>query len=677
MPHPTLFAMPLAALLGAVGIWSVNAGSVPSPALGAHEQTSSPLPAAEIANASHAIDQLVKADLDRHNLKAAPPAGDEAFLRRAYLDIVGRIPSLAEITACSADRSSRKRQELVRTLLASEGHVSRQFDWFADLLRAQTRLSDRYAGQAYLDWMKQAIREDKPYDKMVSEMLRAEGPALEPGNGATGYYLRDAGMPLDNMANTVRVFLGTQLTCAQCHNHPNDKWTRQDFFAMAAFTSGTSVQAKLNLGKGNMQELRKLEKDGTPELKNIVRQLSQTLGLKVQNNDQTSIKLPADYQYPDAKPGAAIRPHVMFGAALPVPTKGDPRDVYAAWMTAPENARFTLVIANRMWKEAMGIGLIEPVDHLMDDTVASNPELMDYLTRLMVGVKYDLRKFQEILFTTETYQRVATKEEPAAGEPWRYQSAVLHRMTAEQTWDSLLTLVVPDLDQQKGADAQAMIAFFQDNKDKSAEDVMAIVKDIASSRGKGKELQQQFQDLRAQVDKARADKAAPDVMRQLQEKMRALGEQRRGMEMESDPYKKFIKSIPRKKVPEGKGVGPLLRASELPSPAPGNHLLRTFGQSDRELIDNGTDSPAVTQALSLLNGFVDSDVLGKGSLLAEAVAKATSAEEKARVLFLTILTRQPTAHELAVTSTEIGASKDGWTNIAWCLLNSHEFIFVQ
>ncbi len=667
---------------------ATRAGSAPAPAAATPAAPSAPLSPAEIANASHTIDQLLEADQAKNALKPNPRTADEVFLRRAYLELAGRIPTFEEATAFITSRKPAKRQDLLHSLVGSDGWASSQYDFWADLLRVETRLNDRYPGQPYIDWLKQSLRDNKPYDQLVRDLLTAEGPAIEKGNGAAGYYVRDAGMPLDNMSNTIQVFLGTQLTCAQCHNHPNDKWTRKDYYEMAAFTAGTSVARNMaagaggGKGKGQGQGMAAYKQiaQSTPEVKNAFRMLSYTIGLRVQPPNASTITLPADYQYKDAKPGEPVEAHTMFGDMPTVGPKQDARTAYAKWLTAPENPRFTEVIANRLWKRVMGLGLIEPVDHLTDSTQASNPELMRFLTRLMIGLKYDLRRYQEIIYQTEAWGRQSNKQEYNPAETYYFAGPLLHRMTANQVWDSLLTLVVPDLDEQKGATAEGLYAFFEANKDKTQADIVQMAVGIGDTRAKLKELQQEMMATRTALEGA-----TPDQLPKLRAKMQELMEERKALDADADPLKAMIgmgkaagagkgKARPM----NGNGVGPLLRASELSSPAPAGHLLRTFGQSDRQLIDNSSDSPAVTQALSLLNGFIDAEVMSERSLLTTTIAKVADPADKVRALFLMILARQPSDKELGVVMKNAASGgKDAIADIAWSLLNTNEFMFVR
>ena len=218
--------------------------------------------------------------------------------------------------------------------------------------------------------------------------------------------LRDAGMELDNMSNTTQLFLGTQMVCAQCHNHPFDKWTQREYYEMAAFTYGITTRMGGQLqndlkthfnqvnkksfssetkAKGPIQAKRSLEKGSAgddPALRYGSRHTARQL------------TLPHDYQYDDAQPESRVSPAPIFGESLGVENADDKIEAYGQWLTSSENPRFTKVIANRMWKKIFGRGLVEPVDDWRDDTQASIPELLDHLEKLMVRVNYDLKEFQ-------------------------------------------------------------------------------------------------------------------------------------------------------------------------------------------------------------------------------------------------------------------------------------------
>jgi Protein of unknown function (DUF1549)/Protein of unknown function (DUF1553) len=641
-----------------------------------------PLDAQAVAQASATIDQLMDAALVKRGIAPEARASDEVYIRRVYLDIVGRIPTAVEVQEFITSKKSDKRELLVKKLIASDGYVSHQYNFWADLLRATTRMQNRYPGQPYIDYIKQSLRDNKPYDKWVSEMIQAEGPALAEGNGATGYYIRDAGMPLDNMSNTIQVFMGTQLACAQCHNHPTDTWTRMDYFEMAAFTADTSVDRHFNKPEKkaarksdeSRTSLKEAIKDASPQVRNAVRRHGETVGLMVKDKDSGTIKLPADYQYADAKGGTTIQAQPMFGE-ITANKNSTPRATYAAWLISQE--RFAQVIANRMWKKVFAVGLVEPVDNFKQATIASHPEVMDFITRLMVTVKFDLRKFQEILYATETYQR-ATLRQDVEQEAYVFQGRKLQRLSAEQVWDSLMTLAVSDVDTHKGPTAERLHTLYEKNKDMTLKEIFEQAKEGEDLRMQGAELRKEFQQIKDKLSQVKdgAEKAA------LIARLKELGERRDELLEMADPLNPTMK----KNLGEGKGKGPreskngqgnLLRASEVLSPAPGNHFLRTFGQSDRELIDNSTKDAAVTQALALMNGLVESDILSNRSVLYSNVMQARGAEAQAQALWLTVMSRQPTMQELQMASRLIAIDPQAIKDLAWALINSREFLFIQ
>ncbi len=410
--------------------------------------------------AARQIDELLAEDWRAHDLTPHPSVDDETFVRRIHLDLIGRIPTLVESEAFLNDPSPDRRATLIDRLLASEGHAQHLFHFWADLLRIQSRANGaqgEMTSKPYLEHVKRRIRENMPFDALVRELLTAQGKVWD--NPAIGYYMRDLGMPLDNLANTTRVFLGTRIECAQCHNHPFDKWTQMQFYQMAAFTYPLETNFTGVSEQGELLSLKR-QAEKQPALAKAARHLGsvfENLGdfvrySKVQTLPRRVLKLPHDYAYDDAKPHDPVPAATLLGD----PARGSGLEDFAAWLTAPENPRFTQVIANRMWKKVFGLGLIEPVDDLMDASVAVNPALMTRLERLMVECRYDLRAFLRVLCNTQTYQREATRAEVMPGEPYHFPGPILRRMSAEQIYDSFVTLIhaTPDLPRRQGIDAE-------------------------------------------------------------------------------------------------------------------------------------------------------------------------------------------------------------------------------
>lgn len=409
--------------------------------------------------ASQRIDTLLAEDWRRHGLSPNPPANDEIFVRRIHLDIIGRIPTLEETQAFLSSTDTNKRARLIDTLLASDGFNQHMFHFWADLLRIQSRANGgqgEMTSKPYLEHVRRRIRENMPYDAFVRELLTAQGKVWD--NPAIGYYMRDLGMPLDNLASTVRVFLGTRIECAQCHNHPFDKWTQMQFYRLAAFTYPLETNFTGVSDKGALMDLKRAaerqpgQADRTRHLGRVFENLGDFVRYsKVQVLPSRLLRLPHDYAYTDARPRDAVHPATLMGGQV----SGGLQE-FAAWMTSPDNPRFTRVIANRMWRRVFGLGLIEPVDEMFDATTASNPALMDHLEKQMVRLRHDLKGFLRMLFNTAAYQREVTRAEPVPGEACHFTGPLLRRMTAEQIYDSFVTLVhpTPDLPRRRGIDAE-------------------------------------------------------------------------------------------------------------------------------------------------------------------------------------------------------------------------------
>ncbi len=397
------------------------------------------------------------------------PASDEVFLRRAWLDLAGRAPTVTEAKAFLDDRSADRRARLIDALLASEAHVSHAFNQWADVLRFKSRFNNtsNVVPAAYGRWLRESLRKNQPYDTFVRELLSAKGFAWD--NGAVGFFLRDPGMPLDNMALTSRVFLGTRIECAQCHNHPFDQWKQTQFYHLAAYTYGNKSldepysgvreefrardeairrdflkEKAASTDGGKAAEARRLERMEAIELRTvlgIVRgsagQLFSPVGLERRS---AALKLPHDFKEDDGKPFEEMSPQSLWAPSAPVSAGQDPAEVFARWVTSSENPRFTKVIVNRLWRSLFGAAVLEPLDDLRDGTPSAVPGLEERLEKLMRDLRYDQRAFLAIIARTRTYQAVAQKGEPEPGVASLFPGPFVRRLTAEQAWDSFVAL---------------------------------------------------------------------------------------------------------------------------------------------------------------------------------------------------------------------------------------------
>ena len=643
------------------------------------------------------IDALLERGLRRNRVEAQPITDDATFVRRAYLNIVGRIPTLKETETFLADQNPEKRPVLLDLLLDSPGRTSHFSNFWFDLLRVKSR-HRQLRGEPFAHFIQTAVRDDMPYDEFVRAMLVAEGPAHGRDNGATGHLMRDTGMPHDSMANTVRLFLGTRLECAQCHNHPFDHWTQKQFFGMAAFFGGINYRDPTAMAnyRGMRQKLADVPQRTRQQTLQLIRRLTQG----IHGSGSGLAKLPKDYQYDDARPLSTVKADTIFGAnvKLRYPSKtmarsqskrararrreqqvegAESREALADWMTDKKNPMFATTIANRMWARTFGRGLVEPVDDWKKKTKAVHPEILKELEKILVRVDFDLRQFERVLVHTQLFQREVEAADPTPGVAPNFQGPILRRMSSQQVWDSLLTLVFDDLDERlrdPAERAESLYAYHDQLKDATADELLA-----AAQGGMRGMMQQMTQDRRQEAkDAQRRDQMARKRARPL---LRELEEARRDGDLPK------VAQLRKRLEQMGVDIGSraargaekgMLRASDLEQPARLGHVLRQFGQSDRETIDASTDVATVPQVLSLMNGFLDQQVLNGESALRSDLKLAADGQRRVEVAYLTMLNRAPTAEETDRWRRLIAVNgRKAIEDLVWVLCNSNEFRFVR
>jgi len=572
------------------------------------------------------IDKLVEANYKKYNIQPNPLTTDEQFVRRVYLEITGTIPTLRQVRGFVFSKDPEKRARLIDTLLNSPGYASNFYNYWGDILRLSDRVTNNIPGKPYQEWVKECLETNKPYDQFVYEMLTAEGKYFD--NPATGYIVRDSGMPLDSLNNTVRIFLGTQIGCAQCHDHPFDKWTQREFYEMAAYTFGTRTRRAANdksFGGKNVvtalrEDLKKIDEkfDGGGKYNRFL------FGNLVEVADNgAKLRFPHDYQYDDAKPNEVVVPQTLFDPPIVLKPGESPRVAFARWLTSPENPRFAMNIANRLWKKCFGVGQIEPIDDIRDESIPENPELMKFLTSEMIRVKFDMKEYLRIILNTKTYQREASREEFSPAETYHFPGPVLRRMTPEQVWDSFVTLAVFDPDKFPAEPAVVQSSILN-------------------------------------VDLAQA--TAEELMKRDEVLREVTNYKNRNVREKDYRYKGML----------------LVRASELPVPAPASHFLRQFGQSDHESIETSSLEGSVPQVLQMFNGPITHMLLEPKSLMVTNVAAEKTIDGGIDVVFWSILSRRPSDEERNIAREEIQANGPaGFGNVVWALVNTRQFLFIQ
>jgi hypothetical protein len=594
------------------------------------------------------IDRHVGAFYRDKGFEVPAVADDAKFLRRTFLAVAGRIPTHDEARVFLESDEPDKRQQLVADLLDSPGYGSHMANWMFDLIRLQDR-NDRTSLEPYRHWVRHAIDDNMPWDAFTRNLIGGRGSGWQMENAAVGYYVRDRGMPHDNLANSMRIFLGKRMECAQCHDDPFGDTKRRDFYQLAAFTEGIRP---MNTGLIDplLGELREAGAEQTAEYR-IARMLRENVfAMSVDGGGSGRITLPSDYQYRNGRPGDILGAQTPFGRTVRMSrTRGqdDGREKLAEWMTSHTGNQFPAVIANRMWRRVMGQGLVEPIDDFAPIEKSHHPALFTYLAGLMVDLKYDLKVFQHVLLLTRTYQFETNPAPSTVHGGDDFHGRRLQRLSAEQIWDSLVTLAKgdpdpyshPPLDDTIRIDGRPVLV--------GIKTMSQLTQEIHALRNE-RAFRRYFAELVKQIEEGAAGTSAGEI----------------GMAMDAATS-------------AGARRG-MIRASELPSPAPRGHFLHVFGSSDREVVEAASREPNVGQVLTLMNGIVQKEIIGNpGAALFEGLAGAEP-RDQIHHLCLSILSRPPSDAEMEWMLEEVATrGKDGIRNLAAALVMSSEFLFLQ
>ncbi len=596
------------------------------------------------------IDQHVAAFYRQKQLPVPAVTDDATFLRRAFLVAIGRIPTAEEAWSFLEIEDAKKRTELVQYLMASKGYSSHMSNWAFDLLRlSDARMGVNATNEPYRHWVRTAMEQNMPWQQLVHALLASSGDGWNQQTAAVGYYTRDRGMPLDNLANSMRVFLGSRMECAQCHDDPYGKTERHDFYQLAAFTHGQSSVNQHNMDP-LWNELREDRRANGEEYAIAQVLWDRVYGLSLAGNGTGRINLPGDYQYRDAAPGEMVAARTPFGKTVRMSDKKDEnngRAQLADWVINRTGEQFASVIANRMWKRVMGKGFYEPVDEFVEAKKTQSPELMQHLISTMQSYGYDLKAFQQMLMLTKTFQ-FATNPNPSTVETGDdFHGRKIERLSAEAIWDSLITLAKgdPDLATRRSLDDRIMVSgrpvlVGKKNMSQLSQEVLALDSE--------QKVRSYFASLVQEIRSSGGAGSASDSM------------------MSMNAVTTYNKDA-------------AVRASELPSPAPRDHFLYLFGQSERDVVEAASREANVAQVLSLMNGYVQRQLVNNPRAhLYASLENAKSDEEKIRRLYVTILNRPPTTEEMGWMKDEIKQSpSNGIRNIVSALVMSSEFLFLQ
>lgn len=344
--------------------------------------------------AKNFIDEMLMAEWAKMGLKPAPVSDDHEFVRRAYLDVIGTLPTSKEVRAFVASQKPTKRDDLIDALLERPEYVDFWTMKWGDLLRVHRRFVGEKGMWSFHGWLQQAIRENRPVDRIAQQLLTAKGDLY--ANGAVAYFYTDA-KPEQLAETTAQVFLGVRMQCARCHDHPLETWKQTDYFGLANYFARLTKKDNADGGRFGGAKLIKTSLTPTKEM----------------------------------RPKMRMDPRPFDSGQSPAADLTDIRQHLAQWITATDNPYFARNWVNRYWSYLMGRGLIEPVDDLRGSNPPLIPTLMAALEKDFVADGHDLKKLIRRICTSRVYQ-LASVVSPRRDEEGKFYTFRRYRMMPAQ-----------------------------------------------------------------------------------------------------------------------------------------------------------------------------------------------------------------------------------------------------
>ncbi len=675
------------------------------------------------------FDRQLTAENAGKDLRPAAAVNDLAFLRRVSVDLVGRIPTEAELRQYLNWPAAERRAKLVDRLLSDERFSDRWTVFFADLLRIR---SDSPGGDTLVAFVHQAIADQMPYDVMCRQLISANGKAGKVPQ--VGFILGDNADPLAMAGVTAQVFMGIRVSCAQCHDHPFDVWTREQFYGLAAYYGRTKrVESRLTKAVYTTEmdesavlwppedaargEVRKPMKPGFPfQLASVsspavdrLKQLRKAEAAKV-----AQAKLPKKPTVDDLLAEASTRAtqsasgvssdgqSVLGGVSAESQRAAKAleveRDLYresqlrnelADLVTSPDNRNFSRSFVNRLWADLMGRGFVEPVDDFNSENPPSHPKTLDLLADEFVASGFDLRTPIRMIVTSDAYAKGHASGVSLAQREAAEKAFVAHpvrRMLSESLFDSVvqaghlfepkhpagenvreITTYVREQVPREGA-----VASLKAGAKGAAGDKMAMgakTEKITSGYDLESAIEVNFDSVLAQAKEA----PAVDAMEKVSTEELEAAEMMAGR----------VKYIERKLTTTVDDNPRFTSAMRMASPAAPPHFLRVFGQTSRDALGEFRDhSPSMRQALMMLNGRLTHEASRVGSLepIYRLISGPKADSGKAvRFAYREILTREPSAEELTEGREIVAAAAtpiEGVADLRWTLFNCHEFRYL-
>ncbi|MCE9603627.1 MAG: DUF1549 and DUF1553 domain-containing protein [Planctomycetia bacterium] len=683
------------------------------------------------AHAETPLDSILNGENASRKVTTAGKVDDLAFLRRLSVDMIGRIPTLAEISEYEAWPVAERRNLLITKLLKHEGFADRWTVFLADMLRVRSGADGGAAMQAFVH---KSVQEGMPYDTLCRQLIVATGRAGKVPE--VGFVLGDNADPMALAGTTAQVFMGVRIACAQCHDHPFDVWKREQFYGMAAYFGKTgrreSELTKAIFAIENKETNVKWPPEGLapedkrkamipnfpfaleaeqPEPKHVMRLTSLRKAIeeaKVKASSQKDLSVDDLFAAASKKAGtSSAKTAETFDVTneakqqarnLQVEkdlyTQSQLRQELADLVTSPRNRYFSRAFVNRAWAHLMGRGIVEPIDDFSEANSPSHEKTLDFLADEFVAGGYDIRNLVSLIVSSDAYQRdhvygLETQQRKAAEEAFTAMPA--RRMAAEMMFDSIVTAGhLFEVKHAPGENKKTIREIIQVavSLDGTISAPVASLTGAAGGAGMGAgmagggaggtsyDLESAIEvDFKEVLAMAKKDEPKVEMMAISNEDMEA----RQMMEARA-LRRKYVDKVVEREIDDNPKFASAMR---MPSPAPPAHFLRVFGQPARDVLGDHRDhTPSMRQALMMLNGKMTHEASRVGKLepvYGLLTGPKADLDAAIRLTYREAFTREPSKDELTdarAVLTESPTPLEGMSDLRWVLFNSHEFRFI-
>jgi len=352
------------------------------------------------------VDKHTFAKLKQMSIAPSDVCTDFEFVRRAYLDCIGRMPSVDESKAFLADKDTKKRDKLIDKLVDTSEFADFWALKWADVLRSSRKTIQTKGSYGFQAWLRGHFQKNTPWDKVVQELITANGNSYS--NPPANYY-RIAKDPQSLAETTAQLFLGVRMQCAKCHNHPFERWSQDDYYGMAAWFARVKTKPEMVMG--------------TAPAKNA--------------GNAEVIYASRDGEVQQPRSGKTMKPRYIGTGDADVKPNEDRRGVLAVWLTSGDNAFFSKSVVNRVWFHLMGKGIVDPVDDFRESNPSCNDELLDAMAKDFAASKFDMKNLVRTIMKSRTYQLSAQPNDSNKEDNKYFSHAVTKLLTAEQLLDAI------------------------------------------------------------------------------------------------------------------------------------------------------------------------------------------------------------------------------------------------